>query len=221
MAGDSPAVIIYGPTGNPVTGYNPASTIADTDDAAIKRLQVQAELKPGTSVLVGAPIPTNVGDILAGFLTNGTYGRDLIQDGSVTPIVYEISSDPTRNIKLSELRLVMTASAIDMNGGSFGHDVALLNGILIQLVLNEGTTTLGNLTLNEEILIMPSRSGVLFDASGGNDILVASYDLGGAVILHAQTIHTDTVRLTVRDDLTKSSLNFLVMAVSGVYEDVV
>jgi hypothetical protein len=154
------------------------------------------------------------------FLTDDgtpTGNDDLIVNGSITPVEFFIDPHPTKDIVLAELRLLMSAGAIEMDGDSFGKGGgALPNGVLIEYVDDGVITDLGNLTVNEEILMLPVRSDVLLNTASANDVLALSFDLAGVLSLHAAH-PTDRIRVVVRDDLTTGArgLNYFKFAAFG------
>lgn len=166
----------------------------------------------GQSVSIGAPVPENPGNIVQQKLLNGG-SPSLRVNGSVTPVVFQFDADVTQDIKVGEIRMVFSASAIDMDGISFGPYTSLTNGCLLEIEADSTLVTLANLQRNEDFLFFPG-SLPFFDRSGVQDILAVSYNLGGAVKLIGGS--SDFIRMTIRDNLSQVNYKLFQATVSGV-----
>jgi hypothetical protein len=121
-----------------------------------------------------------------------------------TPVEFTVDSDPVYDLLLTEVRLVFVALSFDFSGASFGSGGSeLTNGVLIEVTSDGITTELGNLKVNEDVLLLPVRSDVILGQGGNEDVMALSIDLGGVVALRANT--SDKVKVTIRDDLTVGS----------------
>lgn len=189
-------VVLYDHLGNRI------GVIDDPDDAAVQRLQVEADIKPGAEIIVRPA--TEVGDLFRQFLSDDgtpTGSTNMVINGQATPTVFFVGADPTNDIVLAEVRLLLSAQALAFDNASFGKGGgALPNGCLIEIVDDAVTTEIGNLTLNEEILMLPVRNDVLLDRASSDGVLALSIDFGNQVVLTAGS--GDLVRVTIRDNLT-------------------
>jgi hypothetical protein len=141
---------------------------------------------------------------------------DQIVNGSVTPTVFTLPADVTNDIVLTELRLVISGSGFDWNGGTFGNGGGVLtNGVLIELDIGGVVTEITNLKINEDLLLVPVRTDVVVDQVSASGVVALSVDFGSGVTLTAGS--ADEIRSTVRDDLTTGprALNFFQMVGFG------
>lgn len=189
----------------------------DTSPAA-NRLQVQSSIKPGSSINVGAPLPSDPSLIFTSFLSNGG-SHDLLVNGSVTPVVFSVSADAYQDIVLNELRFVFSTDDMTFNGASFGPNIALTNGILVELTVNSGQSAeLINVQINEDFLRFVGSQGinVLLNNTGPKDIYSGNFALGGSMILAAGS--GDIVKVTIRDNLTSVKFHYLTATLYGAYD---
>jgi len=120
-------------------------------------------------------------------------------DGSVTPVVFYYPADATRDINLVSLTFSFSTGNFDWNGVGFGDGTSLANGILIEIVVNTGTTiVLGTVNLNEDFMRLSSFNDIT--QAGVTDHLDSVFQFTGNMRLKAGT--TDRARVTVRDNLT-------------------
>jgi hypothetical protein len=196
MSADSPAVILYNQDGYPV---------GVTYDGVVYRLQVDTAIAPGTSVLNGRAVPSDPTLIVASKLINGSSSNMLV-DGSSTPAEFKYNADPIKDIRLSELRLVLVANSLSFIGSRFGAISALTNGVKIEVKSNGVLTTLATLNINEDFLLFHSTNAILVNESGPKDVIAAGYLLGGAVVLKAGT--DDYLGVVIRDNLTHPSFAY-------------
>lgn len=195
MSADSPAVIIYNSDGYEVTVAS---------DGYSYRLYTDAVFNAGSSVLI-SPIPSDPTLIVANKLTNGG-SANLLVDGSSVSVDFKYDADATKDIKLSEVRLVFVANSIDFRGTRFGARPELTNGVEIKVKSNGVETTLATLTLNEDFLAFHSPNQIFMEQSGSNDAIAVGYLIGGAIELKAGT--DDYLGITIQDDLTHGSYKY-------------
>lgn len=218
MADD--VVVIAGPvviSGDDGAGDSKVPSVKDdATTPADKRLLVEADIKPGASVItVPQAVPSDVSLITRDFCRNGS-SEDLLVDASPgSPDIFTFDADPTDDIILSELRMVITSDELKFDGQSFAKNSSLSNGVLIEVISDGNTVQLANLKLNEDFLSFPSVGGITVELGGSKDLLAAGYNLSGTV-LKAGT--ADKVKITVRDDVEGSDANYFVCAVYGVKE---
>jgi len=183
----------------------------------VKRLAVdvvQAE-NVNVNVTVGQTIPADLNRYISALAVNGS-SSNLIVDGSSTPVLFDHVADPTKDIAVSEVRLIASCQDITFDGVHFGGLATLTNGLLVQLINANGTQTIFNIKINENFLMFPSPVGILLNNTGPKDVFSAGFFLGNS-ILRAGT--TDKVRITVRDNLTgggSAQFDFLQARVYGV-----
>lgn len=183
-------------------------------DGSVYRLQVEASLKPGTTVSLG-PTATNPQNLVRGFCTNGG-SSNLLVDGDPTPVVFTFNADSTDDIYLTEIRFVFSDLEIAMDGKSFGSENDLDNGVLLQVTSDGNTSTLANIQINEDFGTFNSPGGITYDRGGPEDFLAAGIHLGGSVVLKAGT--ADNVKITIRDDINDTSHKYFKCIVYGTKE---
>ena len=190
-------------------------TIPDTDEPTQARLMVQSEFKPGSQVAV-VPVAVPGAKLFRQFLKDAGGSDNMIVNGSVTPVPFFVNADPTDDIVLSEVRFVLTSISLDWGGVHFGKGGGTLpNGVLIEITSGGVLTTFGNVTLNEEILMLPVRNDVLLGQGGNRDVIALSIDLGGQLTLDGGS--GDNVTVTIRDNLTTGArdINYFKFAAFG------
>lgn len=201
-------------------------------DGAVYRIQSDAKIAKGASALVhlevidttsgmgrmkstlytpdGDPVtfgsvPPNPESIVNSFAKNGT-SESLLVNGSVTSVVFSYNADSAHDISLQEIQLVMSANSITFGTSNFGAvSGPLTNGLLVEIISEGNTGTLGNLVQNESFVHWASPGGFQWVVSS-KDMMSASYSLGGGLRLKAGT--ADKVRVTVRDNLTSAASYF-------------
>lgn len=199
--------------------------VSVTDDATdfdTKRLQVEADIKPGATINIAASsaLLAHVGD----FLRDDGGDYDLVVNGATTPVEFTYEApDDGYDVYLRELRLIVSCGGINFNGASFGKGAALANGLLIEVTVNDGSFyDLINVQINEDFLRFATSQGInLFsEFSAANDVLVASYQFSGREKLVSGS--GDNVKITVRDNYTNFGLygiNYLTATFSGYREE--
>jgi hypothetical protein len=186
---------------------------------ATYRLQVESDIKPGASINVGAPLPSNPTLLYTIFLKDSIGSENLLVNGSSTPVEFSVDADSTQDITLNELRFVFSTDDMTFDGESFGPNIALTNGIKIDITVNNGDyAELINIKINEDFLRFVSSAGIniLLNNTGPKDICIASFNLGGNMKLVAGS--GDFVKVTIRDDLTSVKLHYLTATLYGVKE---
>lgn len=196
MSSDSPAVIIYNKD-----GYNIGTIL----DGYNYRLQIESSIKPGASILVGSNMPSDPTLIVASKLINSG-SSNLLVDGSITPITFKYIANLVKDIKLSELRLVLVSNSLDFIGTNFGSISTLTNGVQIVVVNNSILTVLATLKVNEDFLSFHSTNAIFMNQAGPKDTIAVGYLLGGAVILKGGT--SDYLGIIIRDKLTATSFSY-------------
>jgi len=197
------------------------TTIQDPVNATHKRLQVEADIKPGATISV-VPATPDPDLIVQQFLTDdGTPAgsHDMIVNGSVTPVVFSFPADPVNDILVSEIRFVFSVlGTISFDGSSFGKGSGLTNGILFDATINNGsTTTLAEIFLNEGWLRLIGGTPFV-DRNAANQVLAAAFQFGGRTLLKGGT--SDEVRVTIRDNLGLGALGvtYLTATFYGTFE---
>ena len=159
---------------------------------------------------------SNVQALVAEYLKNGA-AYNMRVNGSGTPQVFQYLCDATKDIVVHELRFIFSCANFAWSGTGFGKSatVSLANGILLELVVNNGfAITLNTIKINEDFLRTFGENPVT-DSAGNSVVLVASYRFGGTLLLKGGT--SDKIKVTIRDDLTSGSLgvNYLSATVFG------
>ena len=182
------------------------------DSTGSLRLQVEADLAPGATVISVDPSAgaTNISLIVRGF-TENTGSTDMIVDGSSVPVIFVFNAQTGSDIELTELRMLYVVDEILTDGQSFGDgDPELTNGVKIELTSQGNIVELANLTLNEDFLIFPTRGGTVFERTGAKDIIASSYILNNITLASGSS---DNVSVTVRDNLTSRNIKHFRCAV--------
>ena len=191
------------------------NAIDSVDDGGVRRLRVNV----AGSVSIASP--GGGGRNVSDFLKNGS-SENLLVDGSGTPVTFDFNADPTDDIIITELRLVMAAGTIAWSG--LGKSASPLpNGLLLEGIVNNGASvTFTNLTRNLDIIRLPvAGSGGAFANFGAQDAdaLAASFNLTGQ---NTKLIagSGDRIRATVRDDLSSNTydLDYLTVTFYGYVE---
>lgn len=172
-------------------------------------------VNPNISIAPAVVPPLNIGNIVNLPLGSGG-SADLRVNGSVTPVVFSYDADETSDLKLYELRIVMIADNVKFTGDSFGRGTELTNGILISVNNAYGNNPFALVAKNEDMLMFPSRNGILLEQGGQTDMFVCSFGLDGQVTLRGDT--ADAVTITIQDNLTAPTygLRFLQCNIYGI-----
>ena len=139
-------------------------------------------------------------------VANGA-NENMVVDGSGGGgIEFDVNADPTEDILVNELRIVITTDDTNLDGASFFEKGALSNGCLLEIVSEGVTTELANFQITEDFLQLPSLQVFnTIDFTGQNDIFSVSYPLPNAK-LEAGT--ADEVRMTIRDTLDDDHIKY-------------
>jgi hypothetical protein len=190
-----------------------------------KGQKVMAESVPVTMASNQPAIPVSVGaaaseGAVTEFLTDDgtdTGSHDMIVNGSGTPKSFTFPAHATRDIVLTGVRLVFSASFFGFDGATFGKGSLLANGVDLNIVANDGvfSDTLAVLTLNEDFLRL-----LQFDVSqaGSTDVMAATLPFQGRVVLEAGT--SDQVEVVINDNLGVGSrgITYFTGTVYGILE---
>lgn len=193
-----------------------ATLINDKTDSTQKRLQVEAEFKTGQTVTI---VDVSTPDNLFVKKVANTGSTNIVSNGSITPKEFVVTASVTRNIRLTEFRIVYVANSILFDGATLGKGGGpLINGVSISALVNSGSlATLGNITINENLLEL-NGSTDLFQG-GTNDALITSIRFGENTLLVSGT--SDKISVLVRDDLTAGVRGILYGqgTLYGIFED--
>lgn len=188
------------------------------NDGAVERLAVDAA---GT-VSIGSVAPEDPSLHFAALATESG-GSERIEQAVGTlavPVDFVVNADPVQDVRLSEVRVVMTANNIDFDGETFGDGAGILtNGFAILLTVNNGAaSSLITVRRNEDLLRFASSTGLnaMVVQGGIKHVLVSSFVFGGNTLLKAGT--SDNVTVRVQDDMTPSPrrIAYLTATVYGV-----
>lgn len=178
--------------------------IDDTTTPAHKRLQVEADIKQGAVIQVTTGAAVASGTVAALLKdSGGTGSEDMVINGAGTPVKFEINAEPTKDVQITSVRLVMSAAFFNFNGDDFGKGGgALSNGVSIDIVANGGTFTeqLAVLKVNEDWFRLLEFA---ISQAGTTDVMAASLIFGGGVFLEAGS--GDEISVTINDNMTVGS----------------
>jgi hypothetical protein len=190
-----------------------------------KGQKVMAESVPVTMASNQPAIPVSVGaaaseGAITEFVTDDgtpTGAHSMIVNGT-SPKSFTFPAHATRDIVLTGVRLVFSASAFVFDGSTFGKGGGVLgNGVDLNIVANDGifSATLAVLTLNEDFLRL-----LQFDISqaGSTDVMAATLPFQGRVVLEGGT--SDQVEVVINDNLTlgNKGISYFTGTVYGVLE---
>lgn len=163
-------------------------------------------LDPGTPVSQAGIIPADPALLVSGLCDNAG-NPDLVVDGSTTAQTFTFGADPAKDLYVNEVRLVLTTLNLTFDGNSFGNQMALGNGCLVEITADNGKTgVLGNIKINEDLLKFATPSmGLPVAQNGDFDVIMVSRTLSGAMILRAGT--SDNIKVTIRDDIVFAGNN--------------
>ena len=140
-------------------------------------------------------------------LENATYGEDMAQNGSVTPISYRLNCDPDFNLNILEIRVWMAGNGIKL--GQYGSiNSCLTNGVELNIRSNnELASALDEpMKCTEDLmkhLSVPIRNFGLYKQSGFDNAVGAREYANPFVINKCGTFPTnDYVEAVVNDDLS-------------------
>ena len=193
MAGESPAAILFNEAGTQAVGV-----VGD-------RLQVDA-------IVPGSTPPGDLSSLVVDYLKAGA-SSEMSVNGSGTPVDFVFNADPTNDIKVASVKLVIMTDDIKWEAGKFANDNVLTNGILWQVTAGGNTVEIANFKLTSDLLGVPF-SETQYHLSGGKDWLTIDLRLNLAVILKAGT--ADRVRIQVRDNVTSNIKQTMYAKVAGV-----
>lgn len=166
------------------------------------RADVSGNLKVTT---VGSDIPSDPTAFVLTFLENGG-SENMRVDGEITPVIFSNGPSGANEIwSIRELLLTFAADDFEFDGTSFGSLVALTNGFSVEITKNSVETEIFRVRQNEDFLRVPGRTP-LVNNTGPKDILGAALSFQG-LVLNGQT--SDTVQVSIRDDLTSTKLKYL------------
>lgn len=186
---------------------NKSVIIAQREGAAVQDFHpVQADVSGNLKVTtIGSDIPADPSAFVLEYAVNGG-SHDMRVDGSVTPVPFTIGPTVADEIwSIRELLLTFTSDDFTFDGVSFGPNPMLTNGISIEIVKASVATEVFVVKQNEDFLRVPGRTP-LVNNTGPKDVLGAALSFQGLVLNQADG---DTVRVTVRDNLTSVKLKFI------------
>jgi len=176
------------------------SVIDDTEDANVKRIQTENRFAPNQVLQVTqSVIPVNPANFIQDKLREPGTSPDMVVDGSGTPVEFSFDADPSDDLLLFELRIIISALAIDFTGSKFANLAKLTNGVKIDVRSNSVTAEIFNIKQNENFLELISPAGVFLDKESTNDVLAIGLNFGANVPLIGGS--GDFVKITIRDDL--------------------
>jgi hypothetical protein len=191
---DTPILVglLFDQAGNPLLGQkamvNSVPVTVANDQSAI-----QVTVNPGAAE--GA---------VAEYVENGG-SEDMVVNGSVTPAVFSFDADPTDDITLNSVRLVLSASTIAFNGASFGKGGgALTTGVVVSITADNGAFVNANLLtlmVNEDFFRLLDANTAI---NAGDAVIAATLAFSGNVRLVGGS--SDKIEVTINDNLTSGAL---------------
>jgi len=189
-------------------GYASKISVMETiADGVVNRLAVDARIAPGSSVIIGTPVPADLSNLLTIPLKNGS-SDDMIVNGSSTPVEFVVNAPDVSDgydLAIGELRLVVSTQDITFDGNSFGTKPALSNGLDITIKAEGNIVAFINVKVNEDFLFFPSSNGITLNNTGPKDVMIAAIYIGNAANLVRGS--SDFVKITINDNLTGGGAN--------------
>lgn len=223
--------ILYDATGN---------AVGVVLDGAVYRLQTDAKVARGGTGLVtldaidtttgqgrlkaslytpdGDPVsfPSTSESLKHDFVRNGG-SSNLLVDGSVTPVEFTYNADATHDISLQEIKFSLVSNSITFGNDYFGATAGpLTNGVLVQITTNGTPVSLYNLDQNECFVNFASPGGFTWVVSS-KDLMASTFLIGGGLKLYGGT--SDSVKVTVRDDIDSAGVYFRCFVKGNVLTD--
>jgi hypothetical protein len=152
----------------------------------------------GNPVQLGIPVSPDPTLSIVQRLVDGT-DPNMAVDGT-TPKTYTISADPTKDLFLVDMQIMIVASTLTFGLSKFAGMDALTNGVKVEVTVNNGTLSeLGLLKQNEDMMFFSTAGG--WDLVIANkDIIRSTYTFGGVMKLAAGT--ADKAEITIQDNLS-------------------
>jgi hypothetical protein len=156
--------------------------------------------------------PGAVGDLIEDYLSNATYGSDMTQDGSVTPVVYQYLADVTGTYDYFIQSISVHGQDNGIKYRQFLAVATLSTGITTSIVSDGQTQTRPTINDTEDLKHEWVRGLVgnySLEFAPGTDDVVATAVFDPPFPLRAGS--SDKIEMTVNDNLTAvSSLDVLV-----------
>lgn len=195
--------------GNQVLYDKDGNAVSVVLDGTTYRLAVDANVTQETGdVVVVVPPGGNVAvdKIIRSFLLDGA-NENMVVDGSSTPVVFTFDADPSDDIKIYEVRFVVSTDDISWNDDFFFEKEELSTGCVFEVRSGGTTTTLATLTKSEDFLNFPSVGGgiVLIQPAGVHDVLVVSWPLPS---IQLDSGSSDFVKMTINDTIDDDHVKY-------------
>lgn len=183
-------------------------------DGANYRLMTEARITDGTDVAqvsaTGALHVTQTPVSLAGLTTGKLLGPgdiwNMNVDGSGTPVSFVFNCDPTDDLWLQCLKIIMLPNVLRMDNGPFGSlGGPLTNGCEFSITAGGTKYVLGLLKQTEDIVALPGADTFIEVGLTANDLLLVKLNFGGALKLDGDS--SDKIEMKIQDDLTAAGPN--------------
>ena len=185
---------------------------AGWDETNVRRLLTTAT---GVLKVSISNVPADLSQIVSDFVRETGGSADMNVDGT-TPVDFEFNADPTDDLFIQNIRVVLVPNVLRMDASSFGSLSALANGVRLQITSDGNTTEIANWLTTEDILATPGTKEPLVETGlTANDLLTASIVFGGNLVLKGGT--GDKIQFRIRDDLTGAGPNSLIYFRASVY----
>lgn len=134
---------------------------------------------------------------------------DMRVNGSlVSPVIFSITPDTTKDIYIEELRFYGNANGIKF-GQFLGLNTALTNGIFVEIQSDQVILQLPLLKTTDDLkhkFSFGTGSGFQLHVQSGRDDFMASWKFTASLILHKQGFHgvgnDDYIKVYIRDNLS-------------------
>jgi len=171
--------------------------------------------KLGTLGISGqvSTIPQAIGKLSVLFAENATYGSEMAQDGSVTPIIYTVDCDTEEDVFVKEIRFFGSGAGLKF-GQFMNINKELSNGVEVKIKSDDQVITLPLIYITEEFKEVFALGTVNFslDIGAGLDNFLASFKLDVPFPLRkCGSFDTDDyISVKIQDDIgSVASLKFI------------
>lgn len=191
------------------------TVIDDLVSANVLRLQTQALLAPGSTVNIGTSIPADPANLIIEFLKTTGGSNSMLVDGT-TPVEFKYQPAAGKTIAVDSVLLAFSTDDMYFDGLSFGPNVGMTNGILLELTVSSVSTEIFTIQINEDFLRVPGRIPMI-NNTGPKDVVSAAFSFGGLIRIVGD--NSDHISVVVRDDLTSVKFKYLTATIYGAEVD--
>lgn len=141
---------------------------------------------------------------------------NLLVNGSSTPVVFELSSG-AKDATIEYIEFVLVANSIQLGQERFGgRNDALSNGIKVEVISGGITGVVYNIKTNDDLVHFASPSKLDF-VIANRDMIRSCFVIDRKIALQKNS--SDILRVTVRDNLSSNTADYLKCGVCIIEEE--